>query len=193
MEEGKPMQNGGDGQPDLRSMIRSVIDEFMRAEQVRTEPVYKTELIEERKRREQLEQRVNELATENQRSKQVADDAEKQTAVRSELQKLGVSKVDLAFRAVRDDIRRKEDGRLVAKSDQGDLPVREYLQQFVNENPELLPARIAGGSGMEPVQRTAPAERGLDLDKIRPGMDPEELDRVRKEVSRVAMLSLRGL
>jgi len=46
---------------------------------------------------------------------------------------------------------------------------------------------------MAPVQRTAPAERGLDLDKIRPGMDPEELDRVRKEIARIATQSLRGL
>jgi hypothetical protein len=177
----------------LRSVIRNVIDEFMQAEQVKTEPAYKAELIEERKRREHLEQRVNELASENKRSKQIAEDAEKQAAVRTELQRLGVAKLDLAFRAVRDEIRRKEDGRLVAKADQGELPLREYLEQFVNENPELLPARIAGGSGMAPVQRTAPAERGLDLDKIRPGMDPEELDRVRKEIARIATQSLRGL
>src|SRR5271157_6003101 len=100
MEEGRTNAGGGDGHADLRSTIRSVIDEFMHAEQVRTEPVYKTELIEERKRREQLEHRVNELATENQRSRQVAEEAEKQTAVRAELQKLGVAKVDLAFRVV---------------------------------------------------------------------------------------------
>ncbi len=193
MEDGKTTTGNNEGHSDLRSMIRSVIDEFMHAEQVRTEPVYKTELIEERKRREQLEQRVNELATENQRSKQLAEEVEKQAAIRSELQRLGVSKVDLAFRVVRDDIRRKEDGRLVASSDNGDQPIREYLQQFVNDNPELLPARIAGGSGTEPVRRSAPAERGADLDKIRPGMDAAELDRIRKEVSRIALESLRGM
>jgi hypothetical protein len=43
------------------------------------------------------------------------------------------------------------------------------------------------------VQRAAQAERGIDLDKIRPGMDPEELDRIRKEVSRIATQSLRGV
>ncbi|MGA2598958.1 MAG: hypothetical protein ABSH09_18440, partial [Bryobacteraceae bacterium] len=105
----------------------------------------------------------------------------------------GVAKIDLAFRAVRGEIRRKDDGRLMATADQGEMPLREYLAQFINENPELLPARIAGGSGMEPVQKAAPAERGIDLDKIRPGMDPEELDRVRKEISRVAAQTLRGI
>jgi len=193
MEDDNTKIGVGDGHGQLRSVIRSVIDEFMRAEQVKTEPAYRTELVEERKRREQLEQRVNELAGENKRNKQIAEEAEKQAAVRTELQRLGVAKVDLAFRAVRDEVRRKEDGRLVAKAEHGELPLRDYLEQFVSENPELLPARIAGGSGMEPVQKTAPAERGIELDKIRPGMDPEELDRVRKEISRIAAQSLRGM
>lgn len=193
MEDDNLKSGSGDGHGELRSMIRSVIDEFMRAEQVKTEPAYKVELIEERKRREQLEQRVNELAGENKRNKQVAEEAEKQSAVRAELQRLGVAKVELAFRAVRDQVRRKEDGRLVAHADHGELPLREYLELFVNENPELLPARIAGGSGMEAVHKTAPAERGIDLDKIRPGMDPEELERVRREVARIAAQSLRGI
>ncbi len=193
MEEERTTAVPNEGQGELRSVIRSVIDEFMRAEQVRSEPAYKTELIEERRRREQLEQRVNELAGENKLNKQIAEEAEKQGAVRAELQRLGVAKIDLAFRAVRGEIRRKDDGRLMANSNQGEMPLREYLAQFINENPELLPARIAGGSGMEPVQKAAPAERGIDLDKIRPGMDPEELDRVRKEISRVAAQALRGM
>jgi hypothetical protein len=192
MEEERTTTAANEGQGELRSVIRSVIDEFMRAEQVRSEPAYKTELVEERRRREQLEQRVNELAGENKVNKQIAEEAEKQAAVRAELQRLGVAKVDLAFRAVRGEIRRKEDGRLMATADSGEMPFREYLAQFINENPELLPARIAGGSGMEPVQKAAPAERGIDLDKIKPGMDPEELDRVRKEISRVAAQTLRG-
>ena len=192
MDEERTRGDGGDSPGELRNVIRSVIDEFMRAEQVKTEPAYQAELIEERRRREQLEQKVNELATENKRNKQLAEEGDKQASIRAELQRLGVAKVDLAFRAVRDDIRRKDDGRLVAKADRGELPLREYLEQFVNENPELLPARIAGGSGMEPVQR-ASQERGIDLDKIRPGMDPEELDRIRKEVSRIATQSLRGM
>ncbi len=152
MEEEKTRADGGDAHGELRSVIRSVIDEFMRAEQVKTEPAYQAELIEERRRREQLEQKVNELATENKRNKQIAEEAEKQASVRAELQRLGVAKVDLAFRVVRDDIRR----------------------------------------GMEAAQRAVPDERGVDLSKIRPGMDPEELNRIRKEVSRIAAQSLRG-
>ncbi len=70
--------------------------------------------------------------------------ADRSSTIRAELQKLGVAKVDLAYRAVKDDVYRSEDGRLIA---QGGADIREYLTQFVNENPELLPARIRGERG----------------------------------------------
>jgi len=176
---------------DVRSIIRGAIEEFIRTEQVRTEPAHKAELMEERKRREQLEQRVNQLVEENRQSRKLADEAEKSATVRGELQKLGVTKIDLAFRVVRDDIQRAEDGRLVARAEQGEVPLKEYLSNFVHENPELLPARITGGSGTGPVQKAVPGG-GLDLDKIRPGMSPEDLERVRQEISRVANATMRG-
>jgi len=177
---------------DVRSIIRGAIEEFVKAEQHKAEPAYKAELMEERKRREQLEVKMNELLHENQRTRQMAEETERSATIRGELQKLGVAKVDLAYRIVRDDIQRTEDGRLVAKTDHGPLPMKEYLTQFVNENPELLPARIAGGSGMASAQKPAPSGGGFDLDKIRPGMNPEELERVRQEISRLASQTLRG-
>ena len=45
--------------------------------------------------------------------------------------------------------------------------MRDYLTQFVGENPELLPARLAGGSGASAGQRTAAGHGGG-----RPGQDP---------------------
>ena len=177
---------------ELRSVIRGVIEEFVRAEQVKAEPAYKAELLEERKRREDLERRLNDLVQENQRSRQIAEEADRSASVRAELQRLGVAKIDLAYRVVKDDIQRAEDGRLVAKSTQGEVPVRDYLAQFVQENPELLPARITGGSGVGSGPKLAPSGGGLDLDKIRPGMSPEDLDKVRQEISRVANQTLRG-
>ena len=59
------------------------------------------------------------------------------------------------------------------------------------ENPELLPARLAGGSGASGAQKVPPGG-GVDLDKIRPGMSPEEMERVRQEIARVASQALRG-
>ncbi len=177
---------------ELRSIIRGVIDEFVQAEQVKAEPAYKVELIEERRRREDLEKRVNELVHENQRSREIAEEAERGSSIRTELQRLGVAKVDLAYRAVKDDIKRSEDGRLTARGEQGEVSVRDYLSQFVQENPELLPARITGGSGMGSGPKIAPSGSGIDLDKIRPGMSSEDLDKVRQEIARVASQAMRG-
>jgi hypothetical protein len=178
---------------ELRSIIRGVIEEFVQAEQAKAEPAYKAELLDERKRREDLERRVNDLVQENQHSRKVAEEAERGASIRAELQRLGVAKVDLAYRVVKDDIQRDQDGRLIAKNGPTDVPVRDYLTQFVQENPELLPARMTGGSGMGSGPKAAPNVGGLDLDKIRPGMSPEELDKARQEISRVASQAMRGM
>jgi len=193
-EEETVGKEGGQGpRENLRDIIRGAIEEFVRSEQTRTEPAYKTELIDERTRREQLEKRVNELAAENERNRLTAERAQRDSLLRAELQRLGVSKVDLAFRAVKDDVQRTADGRLVARSADGEVPLRDYLSQFVNENPELLPARMAGGSGMEPMARPAVTSNAIDLERIRPGMSPDELERARQEVARLASQTLKGL
>lgn len=179
---------------DVRAVVRDAIEEFVRLERTKAEPAYKVELSEERKRREQLEQRVNELVEENSRSRARAEEVERGSSIRTELQRLGVAKLDLAYRAVKDDIARAEDGRLIARTDTGEVALRDYLTHFVNDNPELLPARIAGGSGaMTPAKNQASANPAFDLEKIRPGMNPEELDKLRQEISRVASQTLRGL
>jgi len=177
---------------DVRSLIRDAIEEFVRGEQSKAEPAYRAELMEERKRREQVEQRLNELVQENQRTRKMADDADRSATIRAELQRLGVAKVDLAYRVVREDIHRAEDGRLLAKTEHGPVAMKDYLTQFVNENPELLPARIAGGSGVAGGQKSGSSTGAIDIDKIRPGMNPEELERVRQEISRLATQTLRG-
>jgi len=126
------------------------------------------ELAEERRRREGLEKRVEE--------------AERGSAIRAELQKLGVAKLDLAYKAVKDEVPR----------DGGEM--KEFLKKFVGENPELLPARMAGGSGASGGGRGSGAgPGGVDIDRIRPGMSAEEMDRVRQEIARVASQTLRGL
>ena len=134
------------------------------------------ELAEERKRRESLEQRVNLLVAEK-------DQAERASLIRAELQRLGVAKVDLAYKAVREDIGARAGDEL-----------KEFLTRFVGENPELLPARLAGGSGAGSGQRSGSgAAMNVDFDKIRPGMNGEDMDRIRQEIARVASLTLRGI
>jgi len=156
------------GSGELREVVRAVIEEFAG---VKT-----------------LEARVNELIAENQRARAKAEEAERSSAIRAELQRMGVAKIDLAYRAVKDEIYRSEDGRLLA---QGGAEMKDYLAEFVGENPELLPARVSGGSGASSGTRGG-TESGVEIDKIRPGMSAEELDRVRQEVARVAQKTLRG-
>ncbi|SRR5258706_11094650 len=155
---------------EIRAIVQAVVEEYLKAA-----PAYHAELDEEKKRRESLEQRVNELVAENER-------AQRSSAIRAELQRLGVVKLDLAYKAVKDEV------------PQGGPEMNDYLARFVGENPELLPARVAGGSGAGTGQRpgmgSGPA--GIDLEKIRPGMNAEELERIRQEVARVASQTLRG-
>ncbi len=179
---------------EIHGIVREAIQEFVRQEQTKSEPAHKAELHEERKRREQLERRVNELIEENKRSRKLAEEAERSSAIRSELQKLGVAKVDLAFKAVHDNIFRTEDGRFLARTEAGEAPLKDYLSNFVSENPEFLPARISGGTGITATSK-APAEasEAVDLERIRPGMSREEMERVRREIARVASQTLRGM
>jgi len=177
---------------DVQSVVQQALQEFIRQQQSQSEPAYKTELQEERKRREQLERRLNEVVEENKRNRQAAAEAERGAAIRAELQRLGVAKVDLAYKAVQDTIVRTEDGRLVAKAENGETGIKEYLSGFVTENPEFLPARISGGSGVTSSQKAGPASgEAIDLEKIRPGMSREEMERVRQEIVRVASQNLK--
>jgi hypothetical protein len=188
-------QAAAPAEADVRNVMRQVIEEFVRAEQQKAEPAYKTELIEERKKREALESRLNQLVDENRRAHAAAEEADRNAQIRAELQKLGVAKVDLAYRAVKDDISRGADGRLVANDGQGQRPVTEFLKKFVDENPELLPTRMSGGSGAHSTTRNAVSggNTPIDIEKIKPGMNKDEMDRIRQEIARIASQSLKGM
>jgi hypothetical protein len=181
-----------DAGEQIKELVRTAIEEYVTVERRQTEPAYKTELIEERRRREVLERRVNELVAENQRSRQAAEESERAAQVRAELQRLGVAKVDLAFKVVKDEIVRSDDGSLVARTGEGEQPAREFLATFVQENPEFLPARIAGGSGATSGPKGSRGALAGDLERIQPGMSLEELERVRDEVSQALLRNLRG-
>lgn len=187
MAEEVQMVAESSGTDERRSLIRETIEEFMRLQRESSEPAYKAELLEERKRREALERRLNELIEENRRQRELREAAERSAAIRAELQRLGVAKVDLAYRAVKDDVFRTEDGRLVARTEQGEIGLREYIARFVQENPELLPVRVGGGSGAVEVPRSVMGGGGaVELEKIRPGMSREDAERARQEIVRIA-------
>lgn len=180
------------GLPDIRNLVKSVLEEMATVEHQKAEPAYKVELTEERRRRESLEKRVNELVEENKRSRAAAEEADRASQIRAELQRLGVQKVDLAFRVVREEIRRGESGDLIARTAEGDQSYKEYLAGFVSQNPEFLPPRIAGGSGSTSVKKESTSGATIDIERIRPGMSQEELQRVRDQIALVASQTLRG-
>lgn len=192
MSDQTQTEKNSDGRPDVRDIVRQAIEEFVNAEQRKAEPAYQAQLQDERKRRESLETRLNQLVEENRRARAAAEEADRNSQIRSELQRLGVAKIDLAFKAVKDEIVRADDGRLQAKGPDG-KPLQEYLASFVQENPELLPARISGGSGAHiSLRGHSDGASGVEIDKIKPGMNKEDLERVRKEISRLASQALRG-
>ena len=174
-------------QSEIRAMMREVIEEYVNT--VQPKPEQQAELDEGRIKREELDRRLNELSAENQNIRRRADEADRNATVRAELQKAGVAKLELAYKAIKDEIQRSDDGRYVGP---GGVELKVAVAQFVNENPELLPARLSGGSGMANGPRLAQGEARIELEKIRPGMSPEELERVRQEIARVASQTLRG-
>lgn len=178
---------------EVRDIVREAVEEFVHTEQRKSEPAYKTELQDERKRRESLEIRVNQLVEENRKARAAAEEADRHTQIRTELQRLGISKLDLAFRAVKDEIVRRDDGRLQSKGPEG-MSLQEYITAFVQENPELLPARITGGSGAQnPTRANLHGDGpGVPLDSIRPDMNKDEMERVRQHIAKLAWQALRG-
>ena len=188
----EPIENQTPTGVDVKEIVKQAISEFVRTEQQKAEPAYKAELQDERKRRESLELRLNQLVEENRKARALAEEADRSSQIRAELQRLGVAKIDLAFRAVKDDVVRADDGRLMGRGVEN-KSLQDYLAGFVQENPELLPARIAGGSGAQTASKhPTPASAPIDLNAIRPGMSKDELDQVRKEISRLVSQSVYG-
>ena len=69
MSEQKPIENDAPATPDIRDIVKHAIQEYVQAEHRKTEPAYKAELQEERKRREGLEGRLNLLVEENRKAR----------------------------------------------------------------------------------------------------------------------------
>src|SRR5271167_1494991 len=61
---------------DIELIVQRAVQEYMHQDTTRKEPAYKAELQEERRRREQLEKRLNEVVAENKRNRQIASEAE---------------------------------------------------------------------------------------------------------------------
>jgi hypothetical protein len=166
--------------------IRAMIGEYMRQREDQQDSDVQGMLAEERRKRENLERQLSELGEENRRTRRQSEQTDRVSRIQSCLQELGVRKVPLALRLVKDEIVRGDDGELYAEVKGSRVPYRDYLEDFVAENPEFLPPRIAGGSGASGGAGGEMRSGGIDLNSIRPGMSREELAEAWKEVARLA-------
>ena len=142
-------------------------------------------LDQERRRRLELERQVKELSEESRSLRRQAEEAERRSRIREGLKERGVRKTQLAMRLLEPDVRRNSDGELVGEWEGSVLPFDDYLNRFVQENPEFLPPRIAGGSGATGGRGSELTRSGFDLDAIRPGMNPDETRQAWREVARL--------
>jgi hypothetical protein len=179
-------QPGGEERRFGLEAIRAMIGEYMRQREDQQDSDLQAMLGEERRKRESVERQLSELSEENRRTRRQYEQTDRVSRIQSCLQELGVRKVPLALRLVKDEIARGEDGELYAEVKGAQVPYREYLEDFVAENPEFLPPRIAGGSGASGGERGEMRGGGIDLNSIRPGMSREELADAWKEVARLA-------
>lgn len=189
-EETSLAENHDDPASVIQNIVRNVLTEVLQSHRSLDTDA---RLQEEISRREELEAKLNEVIAENRENRQIREEKELEVTTRSTLHRLGVVKTDLAFHAIKNLIYRKENGVIVARTDAGEMQLNSFLQQFLDENPELVPARLQGGSGIHYGQRNQKSEMRIDLDKIGPGMSAEELERARKEIVRVASETFRGL
>lgn len=183
VDSGRP---GGEEKRFGLEAIRAMIGEYMRQREDQQDTDLQAMLAEERRKRESLERQLGEMGEENRRTRRQSEQTDRVSRIQSCLQELGVRKVHLALRLVKDDIVRGDDGELYAEVKGARVPYKEYLEDFVGENPEFLPPRIAGGSGASGGERGGMRAGGVDLNSIRPGMSREEMAEAWKEVARLA-------
>lgn len=111
--------------------------------------------------------------------------------LKDQMRALGVRNIELAVRAVRNEVEMSDDGEWVAAINGERVEANQYLRSFVSQNPELVPARVISGTGIP--SRHGELQEECDLDQIRPGMDPSSMRRAREAVVRIIAQSRRAL
>ena len=162
---------------ELREAVRAVVTEMMSSERANLGSQEKVGEVDE------LRRQISELSRQRDQMAESIREERRVRLVRDELERLGVGNIDLAYRAVQQDIVFDDTGDPIAMRRGEKTSVEEHLRQFVNENPELLPARITGGAG---VSGAVDPMAAPDINSIRPGMSEAELGRVRAEIAKLA-------
>lgn len=180
-EDVSPRAADGAGSPsldDLRATVRELMQEIQGGDNASAEGGGESGGAE-------LRRQLSMLAEERDQLVRVAKDEARSRAIREELTRAGVQNLKLAFRAVQEDLSLDGEDKLVAVSEGVPMSGEEYVKRFLAANPELLPARVAGGSGLP---GHGSSLLGPDINSIRPGMSEEELASVRAEIVKLAAL-----
>ncbi len=179
-------------EPDVQTIVQQAIDEYMRQDSARREPAYKTELQEERRRREQLEKRMNETGA---RRTSAAARWRRRPSGR---QQFGRSCRSWGWRKSTWLIRRCRTGSSARKTDAWWRAATTATCQRISVGICTGESGVSAGEDCwrnrddgNAESRTAANTGGIDLDKISPSMSKEDLERVRQEILRVASQSLR--
>ncbi|MCC6293225.1 MAG: hypothetical protein IT164_11295 [Bryobacterales bacterium] len=181
----------GEGSELLEARLEKRMNEMfaVRVEAVRAEHGRESDAAQARVRELLAELAANKNEIESLRADRSY--LEREFFIKKRAQELGVENTDLIHRAVRDDLVERTRGNWVAVVDGRDVPATQYLAEFVRNNPELLPPRRTHGGGV-PVMRPDKVA-GVDLEEIRPGMDPGTVKRVREAIGRVIGQNRTGL
>lgn len=132
------------------------------------------EKIAQQRRIDALEKRDAEREKTTAERERKAEEKERYSDIRAKLggmQLAGDAEIETAFRLFRDEVRRDEEGGLIAGPD-GE-PFDKYMaRQIQTVYPFLLPSRNVGGAGAAKGGNTANGV--FDIDKINPNMSKED-------------------
>ena|ERR1051326_1479416 len=88
---------------------------------------------------------------------------------------------DLFYKAISGDVIRNEDGELVAKTEAGDLPLKDYVLEMAEGNPSFLAPKGMGGSGANAGKLAG--KGAVDMSEIKPGMSKDTFDAAWKQAA----------
>lgn len=127
------------------------------------DPAVNAELARLRREHDQAMKKVNEALDTSKKERDARLEMERTTAIRNVLNELPFrdqASRDLFFKAVKDDIKRTEDGELIADSANGPLPLKDYLTQTAESTgSSLLAPKTTGGAGASVGGKKGPAGR----------------------------------
>lgn len=143
--------------------------------ETKLDPAVNAELMKLRKIVEQQAKAQEEATKKTEAAEQKAAQRELDLAVQEAIGNVNFaneSSRELVKEHLKRAAKRDENGVIVVESSKGEVPLKDYAASYIDQSPNLIAAPPAGGAG---TGKGTPAKSGrFDLDRIKPGMSPEE-------------------